>query len=303
LTLHLLAMNLASFGPIVCIWLRQRGRSGDDAAEASGQRLARWSVAALAIGIASGALLVVFAWFATNKSYFEALRRFDPTDIMTVMGELLASLICLVVYAATWTKRRERPLLHGCWAGLASATLLYHFPPLMIALRDHSQNAVMLPGQVITRQSLQPHFFRAEILSEWIHFILAAAAVTGVALMVIASRDRLYPKVTNERYLGQCDSLVRAGARMALAASLCQIFIGGWLLFVLPVDIQSNLLGTDWRATALFVVAIGATLGLLHQLGMAAVEQADAGLVSRCSALLFTIVLSMSGVLSIAHNA
>ena len=37
LTIHLLAMNVASAGPLVCLWLQVRGRRGDEAAWQAGQ--------------------------------------------------------------------------------------------------------------------------------------------------------------------------------------------------------------------------------------------------------------------------
>src|SRR5690606_37287501 len=37
---HLLAMNVGSAGPLVCIWLHRRARRGDEAADLAGRRIA-----------------------------------------------------------------------------------------------------------------------------------------------------------------------------------------------------------------------------------------------------------------------
>ena len=283
LMLHLVSMNVASVGPLLCLWLRWCGRQGHDSAEEAGKRLERWSLVALIAGVVVGFIQFGLIWLSRDEAYLEALARFPQTALASVVGEAAFSAACLAIYAKTWQLWRGRPWLHGIWALLAATNLLYHFPPLMVGIRQLAARPELVLDPVVDRGSFRPLILRPEILSQSIHFVLASVAVTGVLLMWIAGRNDSH--------------VVRSGARLALLATMAQIVVGGWVLLTLPIGIRNDLTGDQWLATSLFLLALAASLALLHALAMASLGETDTKMVRRCGALLMTVIFLMTCVL------
>jgi hypothetical protein len=299
LAVHLLAMNVASAGPLVCVWLHGRGRRGDGTAFAAGRQLAWLAVVVLLAGVAVGALLLVMAWLDAGRGYFDALARFPTAALVHAGGEAVFSLACLVVYAGMWERWRGWPWLHGLWAVVAATNLLYHFPPLMVALGTLSVRPELVPESLITRDVFRPLMVRSEVLAQSAHFALASFAVAGLALMIVAARLRRLPTNEPER----SGRLIRAGAVIALAASLGQLVVGVWVLLELPLRVRHALIGDDWLATGLFFAAIVGTFGLLHALALAGLGETSDGSVRRCAAFMLGITVLMTGVLETARHA
>ena len=323
LAVHLLALNVASAGPLVCVWLHFRGRRGDATALAAGRRLAWSAVAVLLAGVAIGALLLALACVDADRGYRDALARFPTRALADAGGEAVFSLACLVVYAGMWDRWRGRPWLHGLWAVVSATNLLYHFPPLMVALGTLAVRPELVPDPAITRDVFRPLMVRPEILAQSLHFTLASLAASGLALMIIAGRlrrccgrspDRAkrFAGSGDPRTTAAADSaagvenagrLIRGGAAIALAASLLQLVVGTWVLAELPLRVRQALIGDDWLASGLFFVAIVGTFGLLHSLASVGLGNTTDRSVLRCAALLVGVVVLMTGVLETARNA
>ena len=127
LAFHLLALNLASVGPLLCIWLRRRGAS--DATDGAirdrvGQRLAWMSLG----GLVAGSLAGVVPMLQSGSEFYASLSRFPARTYWSAGGELLFALVCLWAYAAMWRRLADRPVWHGTLAVLGTTTLLYPFP-------------------------------------------------------------------------------------------------------------------------------------------------------------------------------
>ena len=149
LALHLLAMNVASAGPLVCVWLHRRGRRGDETAFAVGRQLAWWSLAVLVAGMALGLVMLAIFWSGVDRAYVDAVGRFPTRAVLNAVYEAIFSVVCLAVYAGTWDRWRDHPWLHGLLAVLATTNLLYHFPPLMVALGALAVRPELVPDLVI----------------------------------------------------------------------------------------------------------------------------------------------------------
>src|SRR5450432_1739521 len=104
LTIHLVAMNIASAAPLICIWLHVRGRRGDEAAWRAGRVLAWWSIAGLLLGVATGMGLGAVVWFDSSQEFGDAIRRFPASAIANVVGELAFALVCLGIYFGRWER-------------------------------------------------------------------------------------------------------------------------------------------------------------------------------------------------------
>jgi hypothetical protein len=295
LTIHLLSMNVASAGPLICIWLWVRGRRGDEAAWRAGRQLARSTVAGLLLGVATGAALGGVAWFDPRQEFAATIGRFPTSAIENFCAEILFAMICLGIYAGTWERWRERPWLHGLFAVLAATNLLYHFPPLMAVISELAVRPEMATEPVISRAVFRPLMLRPDVLSQSIHFVVASFAVAGTALITVAWRQRRGQEEAANR-------LISAGARIALAASLIQLAIGVWVLFVLPPAVRDGLMGNAWPQTGLFMAAIVVTLALLHALSATALGNTSDSSVRRCVLLMLGVVLLMATTLRVARN-
>jgi hypothetical protein len=296
LTLHLLSMNVASAGPLVCVWLAIRGRRGDVAAWQMGRQLSHCSLAALLLGVATGLALGVAAWFDSSQSFAEAIQRFPTSAVANFIGEVAFALVCLSVYAGLWERWRARPWWHGLFAVLAATNLLYHFPPLMVVMDELAVRPELVAEPIVSRPVFRPLMLRPDVLSQSLHFVVASVAVVGAALIVIASRQRaVMDQDGSER-------LISAGARIALAASLAQLAIGVWVLFELPPDARGGLMGDAWPATGLFMAAMVMSVGLLNTLGTMALGDTSSSSVRRCILLMLGVVLLMATILRVVRS-
>jgi hypothetical protein len=309
LAVHLLAMNVAAAGPLVCLWLHGQGRRGEETAFAVGRQLAWLAAVVLLAGGVVGGVLVAFAAADPDGRYLRALERFPPQSLIYAGGEAVFSLACLVVYAGMWDRWRGRPWLHGLWAVLAATNLLYHFPPLMVALGTLAVNPQLVSEPVITRGVFRPLMVSPEILSQSVHFALASVAVAGLTVMLLARRLRR----SGENVAADVDSaidapteeagrLIRGGALIALTATATQLIVGTWVLVELPYRVRHALVGDDWLATGLFLLAIVGTFGLLNSLAIVGLGDTTDRSVQRCAVLLLSVVLLMAGVLQISRE-
>jgi hypothetical protein len=295
LAIHLVAMNVASAGPLVCIWLAARGRRGDGAACLAGRQLSRWAVNGLLLGVVTGAALGAAAWLDSSQEFAAAVGRFPTSAVANFVGEVLFALACLVIYAREWERWRGRPWLHGMFAVLAVLDLLYHFPPLMVVLHELSVRPESVAEPILSRSTFRPLMLRPDVLSQSVHFAAASLAAGGIALAMIAQRQR-------RGRINGSDHVIVAGARIALAATLAQLAIGVWVLFELPPHARGGMIGDAWPATLLFLAAIAGTLGLLHTLGTMALGEVSDSQVRRCVVLMLGVILLMTTILHGVRN-
>jgi hypothetical protein len=191
---------------------------------------------------------------------------------------------------------------------VAATNLLYHFPPLMVALGTVAVRPELVPESVITRDVFRSLMVRPEIVAQSVHFALASLAVSGLAVMLVVARRRrsLQSQSAETNFTADADRagrLIRAGAMIALAASLVQLVVGVWVLLELPLRVRHALIGDDWLATGLFFAAIVGTFGLLHALAVAGLGETSDGSVRRCAALMLAVTVLMTGVLETARHA
>jgi len=298
LALHLLAMNVASAGPLVCVWLHHRGSQGDDTAFRVGRRLARWTLGLLLVGVAVGVGQLAVAWIADDRAYFDALGRFPLRALVHAAGEAGFSLACLGLYAATWDRWRGRAWLHPLAALLAATNLLYHFPPLMIVLGQLTVRPELSAELSITRNIFRPLALRPEILSQVLHFGVASIAMAGLGLMLIARHERSRAAAST----AAANRLMSIGAWIALVASLTQLAVGVWVLVSLPLIVRNGLTGDNWLASGLFLLAIVVFCGVLHSLAIVALGDVRDVTVRRSGLLVVCVVFLMVGVLQTSRT-
>jgi hypothetical protein len=289
LAVHLLAFNVASAGPLLCIWLHGRGKR-DAAAWQVGQNLARLSLASFFAGVISGAALLAFAWLGADRPYWAAVARLPTRELAFAMAELAFSGLLMWLYVSMWDRWQARPWLAGLVAFVAATNLLYHFPPLLIALGELADRPSLAAEPLLARSALRPMMLRPEVLAQVAHFVIASFSVAGVAVMVAARwRDR-----RDESSELAVARLVALGASIALAATLIQLGVGPWVLLELPDQARRGLMGGDITATCLFVASLLAILGLLHVLAGAALGDTSGRAVRRAALIMLLTVTLMT---------
>jgi hypothetical protein len=289
LSTHLVAMNVASAAPLICVWLRYRERHDDAAAGAIGQRLALWSFWCLLAGIALGFVMLGIFWMTPDPGYRQAVARFPAKAYVFAAAELAFSAACLALYAGYWNRFRERPWWHALLALLATTNLLYHFPALMFVLGELSAQPEWVLEPLVTRREFRSLLLRPELIGKVLHFAFASVAVSGVVLMLFARRH-IDSEIADQR----SSALIRAGAAIAFGASLIQIAIGAWVLLQLPNAARNALIGDDWLGTGLFFLSIVALVGMLRALAGVAGGDTGGAAVGQSAILLVLVVALMT---------
>ena len=298
LAIHLVLVNLAMVGPLVCVWFKERAQRGDAAADQLGWKLARHAVMAYLIGMFLGLGLAGLAWLDRQSRFFAGLAAIPQDRVLWGLAELGFSLGCLLAYALLW---RRAVGIHRGWhhllALLASTNLLYHFPPLFLAVSMLS--AVSGPLESLDASGFLRMMIDPEVLARWLHHAIAAIAATGCYLMLL--------RVSGSQPGGSVDekAVLRpavVGGRIALAATLLQIPIGLWVLLEVPQTWRDRMLGGDLVATAYFVGSMLVAFGLLHLLATASLGETSRPKVLATAFVFFLVVLFMTATVRYCSN-
>jgi len=287
---HLLTLNLASAGPLVCLWLRRRKHPDWELRDRVGQRIAWWSVWSFVLGMLLGAGLLL----PDNPQLRAALARFPAKAHWYAAAELAFSLVCLVCYAAVWRRARQWPRLHGLLGLLSVTNLLYHFPPLMVVLGKLAKNAQWISeSTMIDRQLFVELMLSGEVLALSMHYIVASFAVAAVAVLWLSACAKPQAAdcgLANKR-------LAARSAQLTIICTLLQLPVGIWVLMTLPAGSRHALMGGDMLNSVYFVGGIAATFVLLQQLMAISLGEISSPMARRAVGLLGLVVLLMCATL------
>jgi hypothetical protein len=287
LAFHLICMNVASAGPLVCVWLDGIAAQNSAEAERVGKWLAWKSVQLAIVGAAAGLMM---GWLKWDSNYVAVLGQFK-SRLWWGVAEFLFSLTLMVGYGMWWgakprANRAARWVRSGI-ALLAATNLLYHFPTLFTLIA--SAQAGRLENVTVDSAMFRKLIASGEVPAVTSHFAMASFALTGTALIHFAW--------TASR---TADVQTRAGiwgARIALGSTLLQIPIGLWLVTAIPGNAQQRLMGGDWIGSGLLVGSLLAMLSLLHQLSAVAFGDTSRRQLLRANLTMLAVVTMMSGVL------
>jgi hypothetical protein len=293
LAAHLLAMNIATAAPLVCIWLKRRElRHGDEAAGPLGRFLAWQSINGLLLGMALGLLAAWLLWLKGDERFFSALAIVPRRRLWFGVIELVFFLVLMFWYAWAWPRVHRPRLWHPALAILAATDLIYHFPPLFAAITVLQGRP--LPAEELTYSSFLALMYAPETMARVSHFLLASLAVTGALVMGYSLRQ------ADAAIAGR---LAAWGARLALAASAAQFLAGTWLLLSLPRRQQQLLAGQDSLATGLLAASGVAIIVLLHALASVAQGEASRRQIVRSLLLMGLVVISMTAARHVSQLA
>ena len=318
LALHLMCVNVAAAGPLVCMWLDWRGGRGDPLADRVGRFLCWKSLALFLIGGGLGLLLAFLHW---DDAYHEVLHKF-PSKIFFGMWELVFSFVLVSVSAVLWHLAPRSNLAR--WGRillllLAGTNLLYHFP-FLFAIISRVDSGVLDPRGIVDASVFRGLMMEDSVLPQAVHFGFASFAMVGITLIGFAlwcersrgenetdkdervDQESPDPAAENEvvraTEMGEDAQRIAAwGARLALGATLSQIPTGIWFVVRLSPDAQRSVLGADLVSTGLLGVSIILTLGLLHHLAALALSAPRKKSMVLAMTMLIALVTLMTGVL------
>ena len=291
LALHLMSVNVASAGPLVCLWLEWKEARHDRLAGQIGRFIAWTSLAMLLVGGVLGLVMGSLLW---DDEYRALLARF-PSKIYFAIWEFVFSLVLMLAHSIWWTRWvKPSRLLHKVrmlLPLLSGSNLLYHFPFLFVVISDVGSQR-MNPPDIVDAAVFRSLIVDSSVLARVAHFVMAAFAVTGV-VMVCWSLWRM----RFERESKDAARVAIWGARLALVPTLAQIPIGLWLIAQLPSDVQHRLLGADVAVTSLLLISIVVALALMHQLSAAALGDTRRGTLVKVVFTMVIVIILMTAVL------
>lgn len=281
LTAHLLCVNVAAGGPILCVWLEWRG---DDLA----RRAARYLAAASLVGLVAGGLLGVILgglkWTPEYRSLWAGPLSYK---MHWAVGEFAVSLLLAGLYAWLVNRRggfsRGARFGRGAMALLNGTNLLYHFPPFFLAA-SQLHAAGQTTGEVIRGAAFRQLVAGGAIPALVVHVGLASLAVAALMLLGLALRT------ARQGDSAAASQFALWGGRWSLAASLAQLPVGLWTLATLSAAEQSRLMGHDPLATALFLAAMMSVFWLLRELATVALGETTRGAMIRAMSAMLVVV-------------
>lgn len=289
LAMHLLAVNLAMAGPLVCVGIELRATSRTEPlSDGIARGMARLSLIALVSGMVLGVFLLAIRWQLDDRAYFSAVALIPRSRLWFTLAELAFYIVCMTGYLVWWNKWSSHRFWHRLLAVAASLNLLVHFPALFTIISVASTRP-LLWGQELDRAGYWRLLLDGEVASRVVHVWLAALVIAGIALMMLAVRRAGGDETATAA------TIVQRGAWLALCASLLQVPVGVWTTIELPDAVQRQLLGGDWLATGLFLGSLLLVLQLMHTLATLALGDVQRKLVVRSAATACALVLAMTG--------
>jgi hypothetical protein len=289
LATHLLCVNVAAAGPLVCLWLEWKQGRGDALAGRTASYLGQASLATLLLGGLLGLAIGGASW---SDSYAALWAGPMSRKALWGVGEYVFSLLLAGGYVL-W-RRAATDRLRGlrCFVLLLNGTnLLYHFPFLFTVAHDVFLRGE--PTEPLTASQFRGWMAQPDVLARVVHVVLASFAVTGVTLIGYGLRLQ-----RREEAEADGERVSRWGGYLALIPSLLQVPVGLWLITVLPPDWQSRVLGGDLTAVVLLGGSVLLALFLLQELANIAFgEVIHRKQLVRVMVTMVAIVLLMTGVL------
>ena len=290
LGVHLLLLDVAMAGPLVCVWLDwRRSRHADGVAGRAGLTLARWANWGLTGGMIVGVVLLGARWWLADDRYFAAVSAIPPSRLWFAAGELLFYFACMGVYLGLWNRWRRWRFVHALLAIAAATNLSIHFPALFTIIAIVSTRPE-LAAEPLGAEGYRQMLVDSEVLSHVVHLWLAALAVTGAAVMGLGLRLTRY----EQDHLA-CGRLIQRGALLALVATLLQMPVGFWIAMELPEAQRRLLFGGDLLATGLFGASLLIALILMNRLAGIAVGEHEPKQIRRSIGLVCVLVILMVG--------
>lgn len=285
LAAHLIAVNIAMAGPLLCLALKRREVNlGDDAAGQVGRQLAKASLGSLAVGSLLGGGLLAVVWIGGAQRYLAALGAIPASRYWFALAEIIFYVACMSGVLWTWQRRPARTVLLVVLSILAATDLMFHFPPMFTIVATAARRPELVQA-TIDRTTYYHLLLDGEVLSRVTHVWLASVAVTAMTVCLIA--------MAGTRGDDRRRGLASWAAKWALGATLLQLPTGLWMLLVMPGTETGRMLGEDAVATTLFALSLVIGFHLLQRLAAMALGDVERKATFRTAAAMGAMVLLM----------
>lgn len=285
LALHLLAISLAAAGPVFCVMLSWRSTT-DSLASKMGRRLAWLNVGGFLVGMTLGGLTLLLP---PDQGYWDVLRQIPAKEYWFAAAELAFSLVCLVVYAATWNALRHHRWWHALIAVVTITNLLYHFPPLMIVIGQLADGSAELDAESLDRAALVTLMLRQQVVVPWLHFVLATLTVAGCSAL-----QQIADQYESDRLASDLVRPTRIVAGIVLTTTILQLPIGLWLVTTISQASRAAIMGGSAMASLTFLAAMLAVYLLVGRLFKIAMGEFEAEDLRKATLWMMLVVLAMS---------
>ena len=288
-------MNIASVGPLVCVWLDSRAARQCAEAKGAGRWLAWKSLQLSLVGVVFGLAIGGLRWLqyrAAEGSYASVLAPFK-SRLMWGVAEYV-----FFRGAHCRLRRLDEP------GDRKQAWGSDGFVHLSRCCRDES--VVSLPalftligkasaGHEVATGTISSAMFRklivsGEVPAVTVHFLLASFAVAGGALMFRHWRDWQASPLRTGIW----------GGRIALVATLLQIPVGIWLTVSVPATAQQELLGGN-LLSLLFAASMLGVMWMLHQLAAVSFGDVSPRALLHAVLTMLAVVILMTAVLRMLY--
>jgi hypothetical protein len=292
--LHAIPMNVTLMGGLVSAVLLWQGKNKPDSYELrAGKKLASalpiFTTAAITNGIVPLLFLqILYGPLVYSSSILMA------TPWMSILLLVVLGYYGLYIFNYGQKKLGEK----SPWFLLASSLLF-----LVVAfLFTNNMTLMLLPEKFLSlyqasRWGGSLNWGDPTVVPRYLHFILAAVAVTGLTMGCFG----LYEK---KRDLGYGNWLLKMGAGLFLGVTLLQTLVGPWFLTSLPLPVQQHFFnpadifgvsktGLSKVANHLFLTSLGLDLIALASMGIAWAKQSSAAFMTgTVSAVLLIAAMS-----------
>ncbi len=168
----------------------------------------------------------------------------------------------------------------------AATNLLYHFPLLFTVIGVYSTRPAPADDMLVFRHAM----LDPEVLSQFLHHVLASFAVVGVGVMGFSLRMS-----RAARSVEDVQRIAAWGGRLALVPTVLQLLVGLYVLLELPERARDGLMGGDRVGTLLFGASLVGAIALMHRLASVAFGETERRNLIGAMALLVLVVVAMVG--------
>jgi hypothetical protein len=242
--LHLVLMNLLVGGGVVLALSSYLGRRDAHHRDLV-RRVVRVMPPIVAFTITLGVAPLLFLQLLYGQLFY-------TSSVLMAWAWLAVVLLLMAAYYGIYWFNFQQEVLgtRGFWVVLVTALILIRI------MMTYNQNMSFLerPQEFYPRFLTTPvghymGFFDAGTTARFAHFLVAALAVAGLGLTLLARawREDAPELATWAR---------RCGVKWFMVGTGIEFLVGVWFLFTLPAEIRNSFLGTDRLATAILVAAI-----------------------------------------------
>jgi hypothetical protein len=248
--LHALPMNIIWAGGPVSALMMWLGRNNPDShTYRAGKRLVTSLPVFLSFAITQGIVPLLFLQLMYGPAYY-------TSSVLMAWPWLAVLAILLMGYYSYYIFKlkgdtmgaKGHALLWGSF--VLFGTIAFFFVNNMTLMLTPEKWPAMAAGGV---DGLALNLSEPQVIPRYLHFLIGAFAVTGLALGTFG----IYYDHKDKPF---SQALIRTGAGIYTGFTLVEIFSGAWFLFALPQTMRMAYMGQDLVGTAAFGVSFALTL-------------------------------------------